>query len=94
MVTRLSPARLVNTAMGVWFLALSFSQFAAAIIAQFTRVGQETGEESTIPPPIETVHVYGDVFGQIAIAAGVAAVVCLLLSPILTRMMHVGVEDE
>jgi proton-dependent oligopeptide transporter, POT family len=44
MVTRLSPARLVSTVMGAWFLATAFSQFLAAIIAQFTGVtGATTG---------------------------------------------------
>ena len=38
MVTRLSPAQLVSTVMGGWFLATAFSQFLAAIIAQFTGV--------------------------------------------------------
>ena len=37
-VTKLSPARLVSTVMGAWFLATAFSQFLAAIIAQFTGV--------------------------------------------------------
>ncbi len=95
MVTKLSPARLVSTVMGTWFLATAFSQFLAAIIAQFTRVGGHEGDEETlIPPPIETVHVYGDVFGKIAIAACIAAVICFLLVPMLKRMMHEDVIDE
>ena len=40
MVTRLSPAKLVSTVMGGWFLATAFSQFLAAIIAQFTDVSE------------------------------------------------------
>ena len=88
MVTKLAPARLVSTVMGAWFLATAFSQFLAAIIAQFTGVAgpQETG--GTIPPPVETVGVYGGVFGGIAVLAGVSAGICLLLSPLLTRWMH------
>jgi POT family proton-dependent oligopeptide transporter len=87
MVTRLSPARLVSTAMGAWFLATSFSSFLAAIIAQFTGVGHGGGE-GAIPVPKETVAVYGDVFGQIALAATVSAVLILVISPILHRWMH------
>ena len=89
MVTRLSPARLVSTVMGTWFLATAFSQFLAAIIAQFTGVGESGGKE--IPLPKDTVHVYGDVFGKIAISAVVAAH-CFALSPLLSRWMDTEAE--
>jgi POT family proton-dependent oligopeptide transporter len=87
MISRLSPGFLVSTTMGMWFLATAFSQFLAAIIAQFTGVqGAETSK--TIPPPIETVHVYGQVFLQIAIAACISSAICLALVPKLKRWMH------
>jgi dipeptide/tripeptide permease len=93
MVTRLSPARLVSTVMGAWFLATAFSQLLAAIIAQFTGVsGSENGGAVVIPPPIETVTVYGAVFGQIALAAIASGVICLLLAPLLSYWMHPKVE--
>jgi POT family proton-dependent oligopeptide transporter len=88
MVTKLSPKVLVSTVMGAWFLATAFSQYLAAIISQFTGVSGEEGGEQLIPPPIETVNVYGDVFKQIAIAAIVSGVVCLALAPILKNWMH------
>ena len=95
MVTRLSPPRLVGTVMGTWFVATAFSQFLAAIIAQFTRVQGGDGEHAAyIPPPVETVHVYGDVFGHIAVTAIVASGICLLLVPVLKRMMHEELLDE
>ena len=75
-----SPGRLVSTVMGASFLA--------AIIAQFTGVDGPADADPAVPPPIDTVHVYGDVFANIAVLAGVAAAVCLLLSPLLTRWMH------
>ena len=86
MITKLSPRRLISTVMGAWFLATAVSQLAAGIIAQFTGVTE--GESSTIPIPKETVHVYGDVFGKVAIAAGISAVLCFAISPLLTRWMH------
>ena len=92
MVARLSPTRLVSTVMGTWFLATAFSQFLAAFIAQFTSVGHGEGEVGAIPPPQETVLVYGDVFGKIALAAILSATVCFLLVPLLKRWMHEG-ED-
>ena len=89
MITRLSPATLVSTVMGNWFLATAFSQFLAAIIAQFTGVSHGgDGGANTIPPPVETVNVYGDVFGKIAIAALISAAICFALVPQLKRWMH------
>ena len=86
MVTRLSPARLVSTVMGAWFLATAFSQFAAAIIAQFT--GVVGAEDAAVPPPIDTLDIYAGVFGNIAVLAVVLGGVCWALSPLLKRWMH------
>jgi POT family proton-dependent oligopeptide transporter len=94
MITKLTPAFLVSTVMGTWFLATAFSQFLAAIIAQFTGVSSEESGTQVIPPPVDTVHVYGHVFGQIAIAAFIAAVICFLLSPLLTKWMHADAKPE
>ena len=92
MITKLSPARLVSTVMGGWFLATAVSQFLAGMIAQFTRVGDEEAAVVVIPPPAETVHIYGKVYGMIAIAAGVAAIACFCLVPLLKKWMHEGEE--
>ena len=90
MVTRLTPARLVSTMMGSWFLATAFSQYLAAIISQFTSV--EEAEGSSFPIPSETVDVYGDVYGQIALVSLGSALVLLAMVPLLKRWMHVGVQ--
>ncbi len=87
MVTRLSPKKLVSTVMGAWFLATAFSNYLAALIAKLTGV-THGGGENVIPPPIETVQVYGDVFGKIALAAALSAAIVFALSPLLTRWMH------
>ena len=89
MVTKLSPARLVSTVMGSWFLATAFSQFLAAIIAQFAAV--DTGDGKVVPIPIETVNIYGDVYKLVAIMAVVSGVVLLVISPLLKKWMHEGV---
>ncbi|MCA9051603.1 MAG: peptide MFS transporter [Planctomycetaceae bacterium] len=95
MITKLSPKILVSTMMGAWFLATAFSQYLAAIISQFTGVSHGGGEEGSIPVPSETLHVYGGVFGKIAVAAGICALVCLILSPLLSAWMHSDLpEDE
>ena len=92
MVTKLSPARLVSTVMGSWFLATAFSQYLAAIISQFTGVTHGEGKDAVIPAPVETVNVYGDVFGKIFIATMISAGICFLLVPLLKRWMHEKVD--
>ncbi|MEZ6107740.1 MAG: hypothetical protein R3B96_16885 [Pirellulaceae bacterium] len=94
MVTKLSPKILVSTVMGGWFLATAMSQYLAAIISQFTGTSGGGGDSNIIPAPIETVHVYGGVFGKIALAAAVCGIFCLLIAPVLSRMMHSGADDE
>jgi len=94
MVTKLSPKRIVSMVMGAWFLATAFSNYLSAIIAQFTGVGHGGGDADVLPPPIETVGVYGEVFGIIAVTAGVSAVIVLVLSPFLTKWMHEGVDES
>lgn len=88
MITRLSPARMVSTVMGAWFLASAGANYLAGMIAILTGVRHGNGGEKTFPPPIETVHVYGDVFAKIAVAACVSAVILFALSPLLLKWMH------
>jgi len=88
MITRLSPKRIVSTVMGAWFLATAFSGYLAGIIAGFTGVEQEAGGSNGIPAPIETVGIYGEVFGKIAIAAIVSAGSLFALAPLLNRWSH------
>ena len=45
-----------------------------------------------VPPPIETVNIYGDVFGQIAVIAIVSSLICFAMSPILRKWMHAEAE--
>ncbi|MCE7871405.1 MFS transporter [bacterium CPR1] len=94
MVTRLSPARIVSTVMGAWFLATSLSHILAGIIAKLTAVSHGEGKEQVIPPPIETVHIYGDVFGKVGIAALIAGVLCMMLVPFLKAWIHADVVSE
>ena len=95
MVTKLSPKHLVSTAMGGWFLATAFSEYLAGKIATLTGVSHGGGGESAgVPAPIETLHVYGDVFGKIGLAAAASGVLLFALSPLLKKWMHTDVEDE
>lgn len=92
MVTKLSPKRLVSTVMGSWFLATAFSQFLAAIIAQFASVNE--GDSTFVPNPADSVNIYGDVYQLIAIMAVASGIFCLCLSPILKKWMHTDVTSD
>jgi POT family proton-dependent oligopeptide transporter len=84
MVTKLAPARMVSTVMGAWFLATAFSNYLAGLIASLTGAGHGTAG-GTLPPPAETVALYGSVFGSIAVTSLASAAVLLVLSPLLSR---------
>jgi len=94
MVTKLSPARIVSTVMGAWFLATAFSNYLAGMIAALTGVSGEEGAEQVIPPPSDTLHLYGTVFGQICVIAAVSALICFALAPVLSRWMHPEADEQ
>lgn len=95
MVSNLSPKILVSTVMGAWWLGMAIANNLSAWIASKTGVGGEGGDaQQVIPLPIDTVHIYGRVFGQIAVAAFIAAVLCFLLSPLLTKWTHPEATPE
>jgi POT family proton-dependent oligopeptide transporter len=95
MVSNLSPKQIVSTVMGAWWVSMGIANALSSVIATYTQVGEgEGGGPQVVPLPVDTVHIYGRVFGQIAIAAMVAAVVCLLLSPVLTKWMHPEAKPE
>ncbi len=91
-MTKLSPKILVSTLMGAWFLATAFSQYLAAIISNLTAV--DSGAGADLPAPINTVNVYGDVFGNIALTAMGCGVACIIMSPLLKYWMHEGVAVD
>jgi proton-dependent oligopeptide transporter, POT family len=93
MVTKLSPKYLLSTVMGTWFVGLGIANDLAGRIAKLTDVGGGEGSgPQAVPLPTDTVHIYGHVFGQIAVAAFITALVCLALSPLLKRWMHPEVD--
>ena len=84
MVTKLAPAKVVGLVMGAWFLSSSFAHYLAGIIAQMTSVAGEVDELAAT----ETLVIYDEIFGQIALIAIAVGAVCLMLSPLLKRWMH------
>ena len=88
MITKLSPKGITGIMMGTWFLASSFAQYVASLIAQLTGVKEGGAAASAIPNPRDTVMVYGSVFGTIGwVALGVGLLV-VAISPLIARRMH------
>ena len=88
MVTKLSPARIVGWMMGCWFLSSAFAQYIGGLIAMLAGVHGEGPSAGRLPPPAETVMLYGSVFGKLALVAFVVGAGLLLFVPALKRRMH------
>ena len=91
MITKLSPARIGGLMMGTWFLSTAFSQYVAGMIAALTGVSGEIADSGTLPSAADTVMVYGNVFGGLAVIACVTGVILLVLAPVLSKRTH-GVQ--
>lgn len=72
-VTKLAPARLASQTMGVWFLATSLGNLMAGMFAG----GMSTANVGGMPAQ----------FLQVALFAGGAGLLLLLLSPLIRRLM-------
>ena len=64
------------------------------IVDIFTGAGHGGGGLQMIPPPQQTVAIYGETFGLIAQIALGAALLCFLLKWTLNKWMHTEVQDE
>lgn len=80
MVAQLVPQRLMGFIMGAWFLTTAGAAIIAGKIANLMAV------PDNVTDPLQSLHVYGDVFLQIGIATGVIALLMLLTAPLLNRM--------
>ncbi|WP_380180520.1 dipeptide/tripeptide permease DtpA [Kalamiella sp. sgz302252] len=80
MVAQLVPQRLMGFIMGSWFLTTAGAAMVAGKVANMMAVPEN------ITDPLQSLHVYGDVFLQIGIVTGVIAVLMLLTAPKLNRM--------
>ena len=84
-VTKLAPARIVGMTMGAWFLYSGLSNFLAGIIARTT--GAETiGGQMTNVAAAKAGYI--EVYTQVGFIALGISVLMLLISPVITRMMH------
>ncbi len=86
MVTKLAPAHLTGTLMGVWFLSFAGSNYVAGILATLTGAGH--GEGAVEMTAGESLANYIDVYSTMGYAAiGIGIVLCLV-SPLLNKLLH------
>jgi POT family proton-dependent oligopeptide transporter len=87
MISKLAPPKMGAMMMGVWYLSIAFAQYAAGLIAQLTGV---TGEEGAgeLVNTVDTVMVYGGVFGKIAIVAVSVGLLMSLVAPLVNKGTH------
>ena len=84
-MTKLAPMGLLSTLMAIWFLAASWGQYLAAVIARLT--AQETVAGQVLDPAA-ALRNYTHVFGVIGLGGAAAGVVFLVASPWLKKWAH------
>ncbi len=83
-VTKLAPVQAVGMTMGAWFLYSGLSNFLAGVIARTTGAETIGGQLTNIA---EAKSTYVDVYSQVGYVAIGIAVVMLLISPIIKKLM-------
>jgi POT family proton-dependent oligopeptide transporter len=84
-VTKLAPVRAVGMSMGAWFLYSGLANYLSGIIAATT--GAETiGGQLADTAAAKAVYV--DVYSQVGYISIGVAVLMLVVSPLIKKMMH------
>lgn len=86
MVTKLAPKQITGTAMGGWFLSFAIANFVAGKIATLT--GVEGGDEGGEINLFDQLELYTSIFTNIGIVLVCIAIVIMLLSKPLNKLMH------
>ena len=84
-VTKLSVAKVAGLMMGVWFLSNAFANYAAGLIAMTASIDHMPGEGVDV---VQALPVYGGMFNSVGWAAIGSAVVLVVISPLLRKLMH------
>jgi POT family proton-dependent oligopeptide transporter len=84
-VTQLSMPRVVSLMMGTWFLATAFSETLAAQFGKLAAIEIPEGEAMNV---VEAAGKYADLFWLLMWVGLGCALVALIVSPLLKRMMH------
>lgn len=80
MVAQLVPQRLMGFIMGSWFLTTAGAAMVAGKVANLMAVPED------ITDPLQSLHIYGDVFLKIGVVTGVIAIVMMFTARLLNRM--------
>ena len=91
MVTKLAPAKLTGTLMGVWFLSFAGSNYVAGILATLTGSGGHEGGEAVVASAQDSLATYVDVYSTMGYTAVGVGILVALLSPWLRKLLH-GIE--
>ena len=84
-VTKLAPPKAVGMTMGAWFLYSGLSNYLAGVIASTTGAETIGGQISDVAAAKAT---YAAVYSQVGYIAMAIAVVMLVISPFIKKMMH------
>jgi POT family proton-dependent oligopeptide transporter len=84
-VTKLAVPSVVGVMMGSWFLATAYSEFVAAQLAKLAAIETVDGAVTDIGAALAS---YTDLFSSLLYVGLGVAVLLLLLSPVLKKMMH------
>ncbi len=84
-LTKLAPARAVGMTMGAWFLYSGLANYLSGVIAATT--GAETIGGQLVDVA-EAKATYIDVYSEVGYMSLAVAVIMLVLSPVIRRMMH------
>ncbi len=82
MITKLSPHNLAGMMMGLWFLASAYGQYLAGLIGAGMSLPSETATK------VERLMAYTEGYHQLAIYAIITAVVILVLSFLIRKLMQ------
>lgn len=85
MITNLSPARLVSTIMGIWFLTVSFGNYMAGA---FAKLSAYTGSKVDADFTQKSLSLYLSSFKTIAIFAFIMGAVLLVISPFFRKVFE------
>jgi len=91
MITRLSVAQVGGMMMGVWFLSSSFAAYLGGLIAGAMVIGERG---TRVAGGAESLAVYVDVFGKLAVLAVVIGGALLILAPWLAKRMHLQSNER
>lgn len=84
-VTKLAVPSVVGVMMGSWFLATAYSEFVAVQLAKLAAIETVDGAVADIGAALAS---YSELFESLLYLGVGVAVVLLLLSPLLKKMMH------